>query len=79
MVDHGLAVGGQVDVKLDAIAGLAGGLEGAQGVFRRAVRGPQATMRHRRVEQQVPGFSELVLHRISTTASTSTAKFIGRR
>jgi hypothetical protein len=32
-----------------------------------------------RKEQEVPGLSELRLHLTSTTASTSTAKFSGRR
>ena len=77
--DHRLPVRRQVDVELDAIAGGAGGLEGAQGIFRRAVRRPQAPVGHRRVEQKIPGLAEAVPHETSTTASTSTAKFIGRR
>ena len=41
--DHRLAVGRQLDVELDAVAGGAGGLEGAQGILRR--RRPGSTAR----------------------------------
>jgi hypothetical protein len=82
MEDHGVAVGGQLDVQLDRIAAGAGGLEGGQGVLRRAVRRPQAAMRHRRLEQALPRLAEHLgsgpgprAHQAtSTTASTSTAK-----
>ena len=44
---HRLAVGAQLHVELDAVAGLAGRLEGAQRVLRRAVRRPQPAVRDR--------------------------------
>ena len=77
--DHGLAVRRQLHVELDAVVVLTGQLERLQRVFRRPARRPQAAMGDGWLEQQVPGFSEFVSHETSTTASTSTAKFRGRR
>ena len=76
---RGRGVGRQLDVEFDPVAGGAGGLEGAQRVLRRAVRAPEPAVRDRRVEEEVPGLAEAVPHRTCTTASTSTAKFMGRR
>ena len=77
---HRLAVGAELHVQFDAVAGRAGGLERAQRVLRRAVRATTgrggrsaartAAPRPRRTRSFIA---------TSTTASTSTAKFSGRR
>jgi hypothetical protein len=77
--DHRLPVRGELDIQLDPVARLAGGLESRERILRRAALRPKAAVSHRRVEQKIPGLAEAVLHRTCTTASTSTAKFIGRR
>ena len=79
MEDHRLAVCRKVDVKLHAVARLAGGVEGGEGILRRAFWAPEAAMGDGGTEEEVPGLSKLRLHLTSTTASTSTAKFSGRR
>ncbi len=84
---HGLAVSRQLHVQLNAVAMGAGGLESGQGVFGRAAGRPQAAMGEGRAQQQVPGLAETGprfalargAHLMRTTASTSTAKFSGRR
>ena len=79
MEDDRLAVCREVDVKFHAVARLAGSMEGGEGILRRALRAPEAAMGDGGTEEEVPGLSELRLHLTSTTASTSTAKFSGRR
>ena len=80
---HRLAVGAQLHIELDAVAGLAGGLERRQRVLRRPVLAPQAAMRDRPARRRNPRPRRIAsltgLSRTSTTASTSTAKFSGSR
>ena len=74
-----LTVGRKLHVQFDAVAGFAGRLEGADGVFRRAVNRPKTAMSNCGREKALPGLAKRGVHAVSTMASTSTAKPRGKR
>ena len=78
--NHGFAIGGELDIQFDAVAarrrrpGKRPGNSPGESLGR-----PQAAMGDGRREKPLPGVAEDLLHETSMTASTSTAKFRGRR